>query len=119
MAFQNAIASTVTVIAGILVCIVVRLPIGLPPAPWSCPVLLYMWVFWKVDKVSVMVEKKANERWAILSKCNGMKRELTPFFTTANVQLINFYQSQTCSASHNGFTLSHASHVLSCMALSI
>ena len=33
MTLQSAIASTVTVIAGILVCIVVRLPIGLPPAP--------------------------------------------------------------------------------------
>ena len=33
MTLQSAIASTVTVIAGILVCIVVRLPIGLLPAP--------------------------------------------------------------------------------------
>ena len=33
MIFQSAIASTVTVIVGILVCIVVRRPIGLPPAP--------------------------------------------------------------------------------------
>ena len=33
MTLQSAIASTVTVIAGILVCIVVRLAIGLPPAP--------------------------------------------------------------------------------------
>ena len=33
MLLQSAIASTVTVIAGILVCIVVRLPIGLPSAP--------------------------------------------------------------------------------------
>ena len=33
MTFQSAIASTVTVIGGILVCIVVRLPKGLPPAP--------------------------------------------------------------------------------------
>ena len=33
MILQSAIASTVTVIAGILVCIVARLPIGLPPAP--------------------------------------------------------------------------------------
>ena len=33
MTLQSAIASTVTVIAGILVCIVVRLPIGLPSAP--------------------------------------------------------------------------------------
>ena len=32
MTLQSAIASTVTVIAGILVCIVVKLPIGLPPA---------------------------------------------------------------------------------------
>ena len=32
MTFQSAIASTVTMIAGILVCIVVRLPIGLPSA---------------------------------------------------------------------------------------
>ena len=33
MTLQSAIASAVTVIAGILVCIVVRLPIGLPPVP--------------------------------------------------------------------------------------
>ena len=33
MTLQSAIASMVTVIAGMLVCIVVRLPIGLPPAP--------------------------------------------------------------------------------------
>ena len=33
ISLQSAIACTVTVIAGILVCIVVRLPIGLPPAP--------------------------------------------------------------------------------------
>ena len=33
MTFQSAIVSTVTVIAGILVCIVVTLPIELPPAP--------------------------------------------------------------------------------------
>ena len=33
MTFQNAIVSIVIVIAGILVCMVVRLPIGLPPAP--------------------------------------------------------------------------------------
>ena len=33
MTLQSAIASTVTVIAGILVCIVVRLPIGLLPEP--------------------------------------------------------------------------------------
>ena len=33
MTFQNAIVSIVTVIAGILVCMVVRLPIGLPSAP--------------------------------------------------------------------------------------
>ena len=33
MTFQSAIASTVTGIAGILVCIVVRLPIGPPPVP--------------------------------------------------------------------------------------
>ena len=32
MTLQSAIANTVIVIAGILVCIVVRLPIGLPPA---------------------------------------------------------------------------------------
>ena len=32
MTLQSAIASTLTVIAGILVCTVVRLPIGLPPA---------------------------------------------------------------------------------------
>ena len=33
MTFQNAIVSIVIVIAVILVCMVVRLPIGLPPAP--------------------------------------------------------------------------------------
>ena len=33
MTFQSIIASIVTVIAGILVCTVVRLPVGLPPAP--------------------------------------------------------------------------------------
>ena len=33
MTFQSAIVSTVTVIAGILVSILVRLPIELPPAP--------------------------------------------------------------------------------------
>ena len=33
MILLSAIASNVTVIAGILVCIVVRLPIGLAPAP--------------------------------------------------------------------------------------
>ena len=33
MTFQSAIESSVTVKAGILVCIVGRLPIGLPPAP--------------------------------------------------------------------------------------
>ena len=34
MTLQSATASTVTVIGGVLVCIVVRqMPIGLPPAP--------------------------------------------------------------------------------------
>ena len=33
MTLQTSIASTAIVIAGILVCIVVGLPIGLPPAP--------------------------------------------------------------------------------------
>ena len=33
MTFQSAISSNVIGIAGILVSIVVRLPIGLPPAP--------------------------------------------------------------------------------------
>ena len=40
MTFQNVIVSIVTVIAGILVCMVVRLPIGLPPVPLSC--VLYL-----------------------------------------------------------------------------
>ena len=63
MKLQGAIASTVIVIAGILVCIVVRLPIGLPPAPWSlCLVLLYMGVFWKVEKVG---DLKKKFRWGI------------------------------------------------------
>ena len=39
-------------------------------------------------------------------------------FSTSDVQSINFYQSRACSASHNGLTLSHASHVPSCTALS-
>ena len=34
MTLQSAIATNVTVVAGILVCIVVGLPIGIPPAPW-------------------------------------------------------------------------------------
>ena len=38
MTLQSAIASTGTVIAGTLVCIVVRLLISLPPVPWSCVV---------------------------------------------------------------------------------
>ena len=33
MTLQSVLASNVTVIAGILVCIVVRLPAGLSPAP--------------------------------------------------------------------------------------
>ena len=33
MTLQSAIASSVIVIAGILLCIAIRLPIGLPPAP--------------------------------------------------------------------------------------
>ena len=33
MTFESAISSNVIGIAGILVCIVVRLPTGLPPAP--------------------------------------------------------------------------------------
>ena len=33
MALQSSVASKVTVIAGILVCIVVGLPIGLPHVP--------------------------------------------------------------------------------------
>ena len=33
MTLQSTIARTVTVIVGILVCIVVRLTIGLPPEP--------------------------------------------------------------------------------------
>ena len=40
MTFQSTIASPVIVIAGILVCIVVGLPIGLPPAPQSCVLCL-------------------------------------------------------------------------------
>ena len=42
MTFQSAIASTVIEIAVILVCIMVRLPIGLPPAPQSC--VLYFFI---------------------------------------------------------------------------
>ena len=33
MTLQSTIATTVTIIAGILVCIMVRVPIGSPPAP--------------------------------------------------------------------------------------
>ena len=42
MTFQSAIASTVIVIAGILLFIVVRLPIDLPPAPQSCVLYFYI-----------------------------------------------------------------------------
>ena len=35
MTFQSGISSDVIEIAGILVCIVIRLPTGLPPTPWS------------------------------------------------------------------------------------
>ena len=53
MKLQSAIASTVTVIAGILVCIVVRLPIGLPPAPWPC--VLYFCMCEYFDKLTKLV----------------------------------------------------------------
>ena len=36
MTFQSVTSSNVIGIAGILVCVVVRLPTGLPPAPWCC-----------------------------------------------------------------------------------
>ena len=53
MALQSAIASTVTVIAGILVCIVVRLSIGLPPVPWPC--VLYFCVCECFEKLTKLV----------------------------------------------------------------
>ena len=53
MTLQSAIASTVTVIVGILVCIVVRLPIGLPPAPWSC--VLYFCICEYFEKLRKLV----------------------------------------------------------------
>ena len=53
MTLQNAIATTVTVIAQILLCIVVRLLIGLPPAPWSC--LLYFCICEYFEKLTKLV----------------------------------------------------------------
>ena len=53
MAFQSAIASTVIVIAGILVCIVVRPSIGLPPAPQSC--VLYLCICEYFEKLTKLV----------------------------------------------------------------
>ena len=53
MTFQSAIASTVIVIAGILVCIVVGLPIGLPPAPQSC--VLYFCICEYLEKLTKLV----------------------------------------------------------------
>ena len=53
MTFQSAIASTVIVIVGILVCIVVRLPIGFPPAPQSC--VLYLCICEYFEKLTKLV----------------------------------------------------------------
>ena len=56
MPFQSAIASTVIGIAGILLCIVLRLPIGLPPAPQSC--VLYFCICEYVQKKTKLVTYK-------------------------------------------------------------
>ena len=56
MTFQSAIASTVIVIAGILVCIVVGLPIGLPPAPQSC--VLYFCICEYLEKLTKLVTSR-------------------------------------------------------------
>ena len=53
MTLQRAIASTVIVIAGVLVCIVVRLPTGLPPAPRSC--VLYFCICEYFEKLTKLV----------------------------------------------------------------
>ena len=53
MTLQSAIASTVTVITGILVCIVLRLPIGLPPAPWSC--VLWFCIYEYLERLRKLV----------------------------------------------------------------
>ena len=53
MTLQSVMASTVTVIAGILVCIMVRLPKGLPPAPWSC--VLYFCICEYFEKLRKLV----------------------------------------------------------------
>ena len=53
MTLQSTIASAVTVIAGILVCIAIRLPIGLPPAPWSC--VLYFCICEYFEKLTKLV----------------------------------------------------------------
>ena len=58
MTLQSAIASNVTVIAGILVCIVVRLPIGLPPAPWSC--VMYFCICEYLEKLTKLVTWRRN-----------------------------------------------------------
>ena len=47
MTFQSAIASTVIVIAGILVCIVVGLPTELPSAPQSCVLYFCICEYWE------------------------------------------------------------------------
>ena len=53
MTFESAIASTVIVIVGILVCIVVRLPIGLPLAPQCC--VLYLCICEYFEKLTELV----------------------------------------------------------------
>ena len=53
MTLQSAIASTVRVIAGILVCIVLRLPTGLPPALQSC--VLYFCIYEYFEKLTKLV----------------------------------------------------------------
>ena len=53
MTFQSAISSDVIGIVGILVCIVIRLPIGLPPIPWYC--VLYFSICEYFEKLTKLV----------------------------------------------------------------
>ena len=58
MTLQSAIGSNVTVIAGILVCIVISLPIGLSLAPWSC--VLYFCICEYFEKLTKLVTWRKN-----------------------------------------------------------
>ena len=53
MTLEGSLGSKVTVIAGILVCIVVGLPIGLRPAPQSC--VLYFCICEYLEKLTKLV----------------------------------------------------------------